>query len=192
MQKDNRSPSSKCPTIPVSAVHQKRLRAGVANRPNLPRLYDRATPLETSVVFAATNLYEFFHLNGYQVTRNDWATKTTADALLRYRGWVYAFYGDEEFPIYVGETGRTLKHRFCEHEKKDPAWWGHWTAVKVLPCPDQSIRKVFESLIGLAGGYKANKLQPAGADNIFDDVILSLLLLGNDNNRLPIFPTLSD
>jgi len=31
-------------------------------------------------------------------------------------------------------------------------------------------------------------MQPAGGDNIFDEVILSLLLLGNDDGTLPTFP----
>ena len=50
------------------------------------------------------------------------------------------------------------------------------------------MRKVFESLIGLAGGYEANRMQPSGGDNIFDDVILSLLLLKNDTGDPPNFP----
>jgi hypothetical protein len=78
--------------------------------------------------------------------------------------------------------------RFDEHSKKKQPWWSDWLAVKVLPCPIKSTRKLFESLIGVGGGYSANKMQPAGIDNIFDDVIISLTLLGNETNTPPTFP----
>jgi hypothetical protein len=188
MQKDNRSIGGHCPKIPSSPVDQENLRNDLAKTGVMPRFQDAATPLETLIVRTMDSLYEFFHFNGYMVGRSEWEEKTIDQALRRYHGWVYAFYGPDDFPLYVGETGRTFVDRFGEHAKDEQMWWPEWTRVKVLPCPTQTIRKVLESLIGLAGGYQGNKLQPAGGDNIFDDVTLSLLLLGNDNDREPAFP----
>ena len=87
----------------------------------------------------------------------------------------------------MGETGRDFISRFSEH-KRNKEWWPHWAAALVLPCPRQPIRKIFESMIGLAGGYGANRAQPQAGDNMLDDIILSLIFLGNDNNRYPDFP----
>lgn len=186
---DNKSTSGNCPRIPPKAVDQKKLRTNLAITANLPTFQQAASILETHIISTADLLYEFFHLNGYMIVRNEWDSTKTAEPLRKYKGWVYAFYGEGDFPIYVGETGRTLTSRFGEHKKGNQPWWDVWKRVKVLPCPDQSTRKIFESLLGLAGGYQANILQPIGGDNIFDDVILSLLLLGNNNGRLPTFPT---
>jgi len=185
MKKDNRL--TRNDWLPMSADDQKNLRAELEMRGVLAEFHDTATPLESSIVDTASCLYEFFHSNGYIILRSEWIEKTIVPALSNYEGWVYAFYGDDDSPIYVGETSRTFMERFTEHKKKQP-WWSCWKRVKVLPCPNQSMRKVFESLIGLAGGYVANKMQPAGGDNIFDEVILSLLLLGNDDGTLPTFP----
>lgn len=184
MKKDNRLTRSDLP--PMSAEDQKKLRAKLAMGGALSKFNATATPLESSIVCTANCLYEFFHSNGYMMLRSEWDKNTIVPVLRNYKGWVYAFYGDEDSPIYVGETGRTFMKRFAEHNEQP--WWSYWERVKVLPCPNQSMRKVFESLIGLAGGYEANKMQPTGADNIFDDVILSLLLLGNDDDTLPTFP----
>jgi hypothetical protein len=188
MQADNRTVASGCPSIPSSPTEQQALRDEQAKRKIVPLLQDAATPLETLILLTANNVYEFFHLNGYKVVRSDWEEELLDPRLRRYQGWVYAFYGVEDVPLYVGETGRTFVDRFKEHAKDEQTWWPEWTRVKVLPCPAQSIRKIFESLLGLAGGYQANKLQPTGVDNLFDDITLSLLLLGNDNGREPIFP----
>ncbi|WP_334026385.1 hypothetical protein [Burkholderia gladioli] len=50
------------------------------------------------------------------------------------------------------------------------------------------MRKFFESMLGMEGDYQGNVMQPAGGDNMFDDVILSLLLLRGDSFELPHFP----
>lgn len=191
MLNDNRPPENECLAIPALAKEQRLMRKQLERRGALHRFHQHAGPLEQRLFSSAHNLYVFFHDNGYKITKGDWDAGAINASFLRYRGWVYAFYGDEELPIYVGETGRTLKHRFFEHKKR-ANWWEHWAGVKVLPCPNQSIRKYFEALIGLAGGYNANKQQPVGPDNIFDDILLSLLLIGNDKERPPIFPTLDD
>ena len=41
--------------------------------------------------------------------------------------------------------------RFEEHEKEESKewWWKSWTGVKVLPCPDQSMRKLFTTTRGV-------------------------------------------
>lgn len=186
MKKDNRLTHTDGPPIPKLAEDQKKLRAILASSVDLRKIHATATPLESSIVGTADCLYEFFHANGFILLRSDWDDETIVDRLQNYMGWVYAFYGEGDSPIYVGETGRTFMDRFTEHN--DKPWWSYWERVKVLPCPDKSMRKVFESLIGLAGGYAANKTQPTGGDNIFDDVILSLLLLGNNDHTLPTFP----
>ena len=135
----------------------------------------KASPLENLLFNTATAIYEFFHANGYSVSRVRWDNKEVSPDLMSYCGWLYAFYGEQEYPCYVGETGRTINLRFGEHKRSAP-WWPDWKNVKILPCPNKSVRKVFESLVGLAGGYYENKMQPAEADNILEDIILSLLL----------------
>jgi hypothetical protein len=186
MKKDNRLTHSSGLKIPNSAEYQQGLRASLAARGVLAKLNNTCAPLESSIICTADCIYEFFHSNGYIVLRSEWDTNMVAPALLSYLGWVYAFYGAGDAPLYVGETGRTFRERFSEHDQQP--WWQYWERVKVLPCPNQSMRKIFESLIGLAGGYMENKLQPPGGDNVFDDIVLSLLLLGNDGNFLPTFP----
>lgn len=121
--------------------------------------------------------------------RSEWSEKAIVPALSKYMGWVYAFYGDKDFPIYVGEIGRTFRRRFTDHNNNtEQRWWPSWTRVKVLPGPNKSVRKLFESLIGLAGEHAANIIQPAEEDNIFDEVLLSLLQLRNDHKSMPTFP----
>ncbi len=183
--KDNRSPRAGVQSI--NPKKQKKARSVLYKGGVLVPFNDSAAPLETMLVGSAFCLYDFFHENGYAIFRNEWESKKVHPALRSYVGWVYAFYGDDDFPIYIGETGRSLTRRFAEHMKTQD-WCIGWRRVKVLPCPNQAMRKIFESLIGLAGGYHGNKAQPTGADNILDDTILSLLYLGNDNNRLPAFP----
>lgn len=185
MAKDRRLTQSNLPSLSVE--DQKNRRTGLAQRGVLVSFSSQVAPLENFITGSANCLYEFFHSNGYMIRRAEWNQQTIAPALLNYVGWVYAFYGEGELPVYVGETGRGFQNRFTEHSRCAP-WWPLWTGVKVLPCPDQSMRKVFESLIGLAGGYEANRMQPSGGDNIFDDVILSLLLLKNDTGEPPNFP----
>lgn len=184
MKEDNRSCRIGCP--PMSPEAQETHRANLAGRGALARFNDVAAPLETAIAGTALCLYEFFHINGYMIFRSEWEGRKIARGLGCYQGWVYAFYGEDESPIYVGETSRSFLERFGEHIRQ--SWWLNWTQVKVLPCPNQSMRKIFESLIGLAGGYAENKNQPTGSDNIFDEVILSLLLLGNDRDTMPAFP----
>lgn len=185
LKKDNRSPGIY--TLPMLPGDQQNTRSKLAQCGASAKLNDIATPLENSLFGSASCLYEFFHSNGYMILRQEWEAKTIPSPICCYVGWIYAFYDKDDLPIYVGETSRTFMERFDEHIKKQ-SWWPCWSRVKVMPCPNQTMRKVFESLIGLAGGYGANKLQPAGGDNILDDVILSLLALGNEGNTLPIFP----
>jgi hypothetical protein len=185
MNKDRRLTYSELPSLSVE--EQRELRGGLECRGALVGFHKQVAPLENFITGVANCLYEFFHSNGYLIQRAEWDKKTIPPVILNYTGWVYAFYGEDELPIYVGETKRGFGERFIEH-CKCKEWWPHWTGVKVLPCPDQSMRKVFESLIGLAGGHVTNKMQPPGEDNIFDDVILSLLLLKNDADELPNFP----
>lgn len=197
---DNTSAGRGCGKIPGSKSAQAKLRDGyaaaLAQRGVLAGLHDCAEPFEKRIVHTASQIYEFFHANGYALEQADWLAGKIDAPLARYKGWVYAFYGVSDVPIYVGESGRTFVARFREHEKKQKqksnAWWPSWTRVKVLPCPDQTMRKVFEALIGLAGGYEANIQQPRAGDNIFDEILLSLLILGNNHKRLPIFPKVSD
>ena len=163
------------------------MRTDLAQRGALQNLDSLAAPFENSLFCTATSVYEFFHSNGYRLKKAEVLGRTVSQALMSQRGWVYAFYGPKEAPIYVGETQRTFMKRFKEHRKKQN-WWSDWTEVKVLPCPDQTMRKVFESLVGLGGGYLANKAQPAGGDNLLDEMLLSLIALGNNNNELPSFP----
>jgi hypothetical protein len=172
----------------LSAEQQQKLRTKFASLQNSLTFIEMAAPLEQALFASASSLYEFFHDNGYMILRTDWEQKPIPDAPRSYLGWVYTFYGEDDLPLYIGETGRTFAARFAEHEKDKQIWWPDWHAVKVLPCPSQPIRKIFESLIGLAGGYIANKMQPEGVDNLLDDVVFSLLLLGNESNENPIFP----
>ncbi|WP_165645976.1 GIY-YIG nuclease family protein [Bordetella bronchiseptica] len=185
MTKDRRLTQSNLPSL--AAEDQKNLRTGLAQRGVLVSFNKQVAPLENLISGAANCLYEFFHSNGYMIRRVEWDQRTVVSTLLNHVGWVYAFYGEDELPVYVGETGRGFQDRFTEHSRC-AQWWPFWTGVKVLPCPDQSMRKVFESLIGLAGNYQANRMQPSGGDTIFDDVILSLLLLKNDAGEPPNFP----
>lgn len=185
IKKDKRLSRLNDPVIP--AKHQQAAIAELRRRGILAHFYNQAAPLENSLIGLVTSIYEFFHSNGYNILREDWDKNTIPEHLQNFSGWVYSFYGEEDFPIYVGETGRKFITRFSEHKKKQ-SWWSSWNAVKVLPCPSKPIRKIFESLIGVAGGYNANQIQPVVGDNIFDDVILSLLILRSENNQLPIFP----
>ncbi|MBU9194689.1 GIY-YIG nuclease family protein [Burkholderia gladioli] len=185
MKKDNRLTQSGL--SPLSVGMQRKIRADLLGNGELVPFNKQGAPLESFIVGAAHCLYEFFHSNGYMIHRAEWDGRKIVRALLDYEGWVYAFYGKDDDPLYIGETDRAFKVRFSEHKRKAP-WWRRWDRVKVLPCPDQSMRKVFESLIGVAGGYSANKAQPSGPDNIFDDVILSLLSLENDAGEKPEFP----
>lgn len=185
MKKDRRLTQSNLPLL--LEEDQKNLKLELLKRGGLVGLNNQLAPLENLILGAAECLYDFFHTNGYLVRRAEWDKQIITPALLNHFGWVYAFYGDDELPVYVGETGRSLRDRLREH-KKFAQWWPHWIGVKVLPCSDQSIRKIFESLIGLAGGYQANRMQPTGKDQIFNDVLLSLLMLKNDTNDLPNFP----
>jgi len=179
------------PSTLLSAEQQQKLRFELASSGKLSKHIDMAQPLEHALFSSASSLYEFFHANGYMILRTDWEQTHIPNAPRSYLGWVYAFYGVDDFPLYIGETGRTFAARFAEHEADGQPWWPHWRAVKVLPCPIQSIRKIFESLIGLAGGYTANKMQPVGVDNLLDEVVYSLVLLGNKGSSPPIFPTMS-
>jgi hypothetical protein len=179
MKKDIRSSSAAGSVIP--SKHQPKVRAALEQRCALLPFHDEAAPFEDYLFGSATSLYAFFHTNGYKILRAEWTQGTISPPLRAYDGWIYAFYGEEDYPIYVGETGRTFIARFDEHKEK--SWWSNWKAVKVLPCPNKAMRKVFESLIGLAGGYQFNKMQPAGDDNLMNDIILSLLSLGNDRNQ---------
>ena len=193
---DNISAAPSFGKIPASKSAQAKARAelasALAHQGLLTKLHEQAEPFETRIVQTSTQLYEFFHANGYALEKLNWELGKVDYALSRYEGWVYAFYAESDVPLYVGESGRTFSERFQEHEKKQKqkanAWWPSWKRVKVLPCPDQAMRKVFEALIGLAGGYQANIQQPQAGDNIFDEIIISLIHLGNDHQRLPIFP----
>lgn len=191
--RDHRSVRDDCPALSVD--DQLELRRAIEAGGILSCINDEAAPLENLLFSSAASTYEFFHSNGYMLLRSELAQKTIAPALQSYVGWVYAFYesaatpiGHEDKPLYVGETGRTFAERFKEHSVDSPRWWISWGKVKVLPCPNQAMRKVFESLIGLAGGYSENKNQPPADDNILDEILLSLLALGNNNNELPRFP----
>lgn len=185
VKKDNKSP--RVGVESMSPDQQKKFRSELAQIGALALLNDTYRPLENLLYGSATCVYEFFHANGYIVLRSQWDSKNIHSALHSYVGWIYAFYGDGDTPIYVGETDRTFVERFKEHAK-NKSWWSIWTRVKVFPCPDVTTRKVFESLIGLAGDYGANKLQPPPGDNILDDVVLALLALGNEDNSMPEFP----
>lgn len=186
MKKDRRLTHSDLPSLSVE--DQKKIRTGLEQHGVLVGFNKQAAPLEHLILGATSCLYEFFHSNGYMIRRSEWESETIVPVILSYAGWVYAFYGEDELPLYVGETSRGFQARFTEHRDKGVEWWSNWTGVKILPCPDKSMRKFFESLIGLAGGHVANKMQPPGGDNIFNDVILSLLLLKNDAGELPNFP----
>ncbi|WP_155624723.1 GIY-YIG nuclease family protein [Burkholderia vietnamiensis] len=185
MKRDKRLTQSGISSL--SAGMQKKARADLLGKGELIPFYRQGAPLESLILGAAQCLYEFFHSNGYMIHRAEWDGRKIVRALSDYEGWVYAFYGQDDDPLYVGETDRTFKARFAEHQRK-ALWWRSWSRVKVLPCPNQSMRKVFESLIGVAGGYAANRAQPLSPDNIFDDVVLSLLSLKNDAGEKPEFP----
>jgi len=146
------------------------------------RLRGLSAPIEECIFGTAGILYEFFHANGYEVRRNEVITP----ALAKHRGWIYAFYDEHDVALYIGETKRAFSTRFNEH--CDKSWWPDWDRVKVLPCPDAALRKVFESIVGLGGGYLANKSQPLIGENAFDDLVFCLLKLGNDECNLPRFP----
>lgn len=171
---------------------QKRYRDAIKLQEWFPPFNDLSAPFEHMLMYTAFSCYEFFHSNGYRIPRAAWESKGVSPSLMSYHGWVYAFYAKQDCPLYIGETGRTIKVRFNEHEKgrykKTLSWWSDWDDVKILPCPNKSMRKIFESLMGMAGGYCKNKAQPPEVDNILEDVILSLLLLGYDDEGLPKFP----
>ena len=185
MKRDHRSSAKNIQAL--TPKEHKQLIADIKSKGLIQSLHDEAAPLEDSIVCTSGSLYEFFHSNGYQLLRDEVTGKLVDRALCIQKGWVYAFYDDLENPLYVGETGREFMKRFREHSKNRD-WWKHWTRVKVLPCPDKAIRKLFESLLGLAGGYLENKNQPPGGDNLLDDVLISLVALGNNNGRPPSFP----
>lgn len=186
MRKDNRRPRASA--RPLDKSQQREMRKRVAGSGVFLGLRNNeAAPLENLLIGTAECLREFFYSNGYTITRSEWKSKKLHPVFEKFAGWVYAFYDENDVPLYVGETGRTLPKRIKEHMKKQ-AWRSIWAKVKVLPCPDQAERKVFEALIGLAGGYLANKAQPSGGDNFLDDTILSLIYLGDENNPLPWFP----
>jgi len=182
---DYRNPSSKAKA--KSPARQKKERDKLASEGAYSWTDGSAEPLNTMIVGASLSVYNFFHDNGYMIIRDDWKSSGINPALAAYVGWIYAFYGDGDTPLYIGETKRAFGTRFKEHQRKKQKWWPHWTRVKVLPCPNQSVRKIFESLIGLAGGYIGNRAQPEGVDDLFTDIILSLTALGNDAETKPIF-----
>ncbi len=146
--------------------------------------------MESLISSANGCLYHFFHENGYRILRSEWDPRSVAPAVASYQGWVYAFYDSRDNPLYIGETGRSFLRRFKEHgkSKNSARWWPDWTGAKILPCPSQTMRKFFESMLGLEGDYQGNVMQPAGEDNMFDEVILSLLLLRGNSCEFPIFP----
>lgn len=186
MRKDNRRPRASA--LPLNKSQQRKMRNKVAGSCVFLGLRNNeAAPLEHLLFGTAECLWVFFLSNGYTITRSEWKSKKLHPVFEKFEGWVYAFYDENDVPLYVGETGRTLPKRLKEHMKKQ-AWHSIWAKVKVLPCPNQAVRKVFEALIGLAGGYLANKAQPSGSDNVLDDTILSLIYLGDENNPLPCFP----
>jgi hypothetical protein len=174
MKKDNRLTGSK-PLMPQLDAEM-----------TLVQLNDTFFALETSLFSTAENFYEFFHYNGYMIERSDWNKGQIAQTFSLHSGWVYGFYDHQDIPLYIGETERTFQKRFDEHVNKQ--WWPDWFRAKVLPCPDPAMRKVLESLVGLHGGYLANKAQPVIGVNAFDEVILSLIKLGNDAGTLPTLP----
>lgn len=131
-------------------------------------------PLERMIGDAAFAFYRFFHDNGLHITRKAFLKRSPQEnKILKRKGWIYAFYGDGNIPIYTGETRRTALARFSEHRKNK--WWKHWTDVKVLPCEDQSSRKLLESLLGFSGGYQENLSQPSHKEEILYLVLLGLI-----------------
>lgn len=182
---DYRNPSAN--SRPKSPPEQKTERSYLEARGALGWTNGSAEPLNNLISGASFCLYNFFHDNGYMIVRGEWESSGINSALKSYVGWVYAFYGEEDIPIYVGETNRAFGVRFNEHKRKSHEWWPFWTRVKVLPCPNQTVRKIFESLIGLAGGYVGNRAQPQGTEDLFNEVVLSLLALGNHKEAKPLF-----
>lgn len=132
-------------------------------------------PLQSLIFQASSCLYDFFHENGFRVSRPDWDNAKNDKYFYSRKGWVYAFYGSGEYPIYVGETGRSLSRRFYEHRNKK--WWKHWKGAKVIPCEDAASRILFESLLCLAGGYRKNLKQKYTEKDIFYLSLLGLIEL---------------
>ena len=112
-------------SVTLSAEEQQKLRTKLANTQNALKFIEKAAPLEDALISSANSLYEFFHDNGYMLLRTDWEQKPIPNAPRSYLGWVYTFYGKDDIPLYIGETGRTFAARFTEHEKDKQIWWPH-------------------------------------------------------------------
>lgn len=134
----------------------------------------KAEPLERKLGDAAFSFYDFFHANGLHLTRKEFKNlKSQKSRVLNRKGWIYAFYGDDDLPIYTGETKRSALARFSEHKKSK--WWKQWSDVKILPCEDQSSRKLLEAMLGFSGGYEHNVSQPSHKEEILYLVLLGLI-----------------
>lgn len=182
MKVDRRLTALKEWQLPDSKIGQQELRREMERRGMLRRFNKLIAPIEQLIAGAASCILEFIHSNGYLVRRHEWESEGVGSALQNYNGWVYAFFNAEDEPIYIGETSRTFGERFREHSTKKAIWWSDWRAVKLLPCPNQSVRKIFESIAGLSEAFVGNKLQPPIEGDIFNDILLSLMLLGSDGN----------
>jgi hypothetical protein len=185
---DNRAP------LAIKPIRQEdliRIRHEEQDQPE----FEKAGPLNELLILLTSKLYVFFHDNGYLIRRDEWESHETPNALRTSAiGWIYAFYGDKDVPLYVGETGGDISTRFYKHKQK--GWWSDWKSMKALPCPSTDVRKFFESILGLGGGYTENKLQPPsnGNEDFLDSTIYALLLLGYGDNgkmRFPELPELS-
>lgn len=168
--------------IPASKREQEKLINGVKSGKGSVARHHLIAPLDSLIHGATMCLYEFIHSNGYMIKRTEWENNIIAPSLKKFRGWVYLFY-EGDTALYVGETGGTLAVRFGTHRRNAVNWWPHWVGVKVLPCPNATVRKMFESLAGIAGGHVCNMAQPPLEGETFDEVICSLVAIGNDGNN---------
>ena len=68
------------------------------------------------------------------------------------RGAVYAYFASDGSALYVGETGRPIKHRMHDQTSphKDAEWWSIWTTVRFLQVPHRTDRLSLELLLILA------------------------------------------
>ncbi|OFZ15345.1 MAG: hypothetical protein A2X86_17675 [Bdellovibrionales bacterium GWA2_49_15] len=161
----------------MDKTHEKMIKKEKKYAKELIKAWGNAEPLEKFLVGAVLSLYEYFHSNGFHITKNEWNNYSHIDSVVKkHSGWVYAFYQKNDTPLYVGETKRTLRQRFNEHQRsRKNDWWKTWNSVKVLPCEEVSSRKFFESCIGIAGGYSMNKLQPAQGRDVLSSSLLGII-----------------
>ena len=73
-------------------------------------------------------------------------------------GAVYAYFGKDGLPLYVGEASRPIKRRMHDQTSphKNAQWWELWETVRLLPVADRTDRLTLELLLVLALNPKFN------------------------------------